>query len=249
MPTKSTTPARVVDTEIVPASWDLARDLLDKVKLHARLSIAAQVLLGFELSRLKKELGFTHGGSRSSGNDCHLNRTWDDWCNSELGISRRTAANWIDCAEVVKTRIRKLGGEAAVLNLLDSPPIEQDDENRKLLEAAVAKVTDGETQKSILEDLKLVKAPAKLTGGANDGKKDDDEPELPASQLAFAFFEPVSRSLHGATANPDYKSFLHALPIESDGESPLSLTTLEHDLESALRDVREAKAAKKGGEA
>ena len=59
MPKKSSITAQ---TEIVTASWDSARTLWNAAQAHARASVAAQIMLGWELTQIKKDLGFTHGG-------------------------------------------------------------------------------------------------------------------------------------------------------------------------------------------
>lgn len=235
----------VLDAEIVAPSWERARHLLEGLKLHLRLGLAAQVLLGIECQRIKGDLGYIGRGGdrRSNRHDVGLNRSWDDWCKSELGLSCRTVDRWIDCWEASKARIKKLGGETSLLGLLENPPVDPADANRKILEAAVEKITSGVNQKELLEDLRLVKAPATLTGG-DTSEHQTTKPELTAEQLAFSFFQPVALSLHQLRSTPDYQALLHQLPVEAADEQALSLAALEYETERLLEDIRAAKAAK-----
>lgn len=246
-------------------NWDRARAILAGIKTTIRLGLAGQVLLGMELLTLKTELGFTGAGRpRKLPNDSvikSLNRTWEQWTKSELGISPDGADNFIACYEAAKVRVRKLGGQPKLLGLLDSHPAKLKEEDHKLLSGMVDKLVWGETQKSLLEELKLVKAHAATDGGANGKKK--LTPEQAAQQLAFAFFQPIAgevakavKHLGSMRIKQDYDIFLHQLEVDSDDPQAITLQTLElshqdaiRELQTFLADIRKAKAAKLKGNA
>lgn len=235
-------------------SWDQARNILAGIQQALRISIAGQVLLGMELKNLKKDLGFTHGGDRKSSahDDNLIPQTWAEWVKSELGISRPAADRMIDMFDAAKARIKKLGhtgdlpgGTKKLALLCDSRPSTMTDEDRESLHKVIERITDGETQKSLLEDLRLIKRHVSLTGGDTSMHK----PERPSDQelmgqLAFKFFHPVAEALQAFRRNSDREAFLHTIAMNSSEEGEISLTGLERDLEAALHDVRAAKKSR-----
>lgn len=224
--------------------WTRARFLLSRIKTAVRLSIAGQVLLGMELLTLKMELGFLGRGGdrRSNPQDAvlkSLNRTWEDWTNSELGISPDTADRKIDLWLAAKLRVKKLGGDKKLLGLLETHPAKLTEEDEKILGDMVNKLVDGDSQKSLLEELKIVKVHVALSGGdtsAHQKKKPGN-----AEQLVFAMFAPVeetigkaARAVEALRLGPDYQRLLYALPLVSSEPGKPSLTALEAQLQAAL---------------
>jgi hypothetical protein len=241
--------------------WSRARAILEGVKTAARLTIVGQVLLGQELLTLKTELGFVGSGRRKEKPQLavfkSLNRTWENWCKAELGISPDTADRLIDTFEAAKVRVKKLGGSPMLIGLLDAAPAKLDDEKRKILAGLVDKLVWGESQSSLLEELRIFKRHAALAGG--DTTKKDDKKETQAQQLAFAFFSPIpatitklERTFLNLRHGPDYKAYLMTLPLTSSRDGEISLTSLESTLKAAiegdlaktLEDIRAAKDAR-----
>lgn len=246
--------------------WSRAREILAGIKTCVRLTLAGQVLLGQELQTLKVELGFAGSGRRKEKpNDLafkSLNRTWEQWCKAELGISDQGAANFIATYEAAKLRVKKLGGRPKLLSLLETHPAKIDAEGHKLLSGMVDKLVDGETQKSLLEELKLVKFHVALTGGDTSKSKPKKDLQQAAQQLAFAFFSPipatvakVEKAIGNVRLAPDYQRYLHTLPLTSADPKEVSLhglkatieAALKGDLAKALDDVEAAIAAKMAG--
>jgi hypothetical protein len=227
----------VCDT--VAPTWDRARALLAGVKLAIRLSLAGQVMLGAELQQLKKDLGYHRGGDRRSSPQSADLKNWKDLVKEELGISVDTAARMIDSWEAAKAKLKKLGGQPALLGIMETPAGDLDAIQRQTLEAAVAKITDGETQKSLLEELKLVKLYDKSgIGGDTSAHRKPRTDEENVGQLAFMFFETVAEPLQRLCTQPDRTAYYIAMAEQYPGE----LSNLEQLLESTLHDVRAAKA-------
>lgn len=240
-------------TETHP-SWDQARNILAGIQQALRISIAGQVLLGLELKNLKKDLGFTHGNNQHTARTAQVGQssTWADWVKAELGLSKTTADRMIDMFDAAKARIKKLGhtgdlpgGTKKLALLCDSRLSTMTDEDRESLHKVIERITDGETQKSLLEDLRLIKRHVSLTGGDTSAHKKDkpSEAEMMA-QLSFKFFCPIAEALQAFRRNADREAFLHTIALHSPDEDTISLTTLERDLEAALLDVRNARKAR-----
>tara|TARA_R110000772_G_scaffold118918_3_gene224815 strand:+ start:982 stop:1719 length:738 start_codon:yes stop_codon:yes gene_type:complete len=238
------------NTEIIPAEealaadWQDARTMLEGIKLHGRLFLLGQALLGWKLSHVKQTLGFTHGGSRenSSGHGDHLNRTWENWVNSELnGTSLSTANRLMRTFEAARLRIKKLGGNSHALSLLSQNPADLDAEAINTVREIVKNITDGETQKDLLIELKLAKAPqgSGLTGGSKEGER-RAEPTI--QQLSLLLFSETHNSLFNLRTHGDYEKCLLALPLISEDEDQPSLTSIELQTEALLSDIRAAKA-------
>jgi hypothetical protein len=247
--------------ESKPPDWSRARFLVEGIKHHFRLSLAGQILLGHELQTLKVELNFCGAGRPNklphSEGIKSLNRTWDQWCKSELGISDSTADRLIETYEAAKSKIKKLGGNTLVLTLLETSPAKLHQEDRAILASMVDKLEWGESQKQLLEEFRLVKQQVALKGGDTSAAK-TPKPAA-AQQLAFAFFRPIGDSVGKATKAvenlrlaPDYQRLLYALPLVSSEPGEVSLSSLEAEIEAALNgdlakalaDIRAAKAAK-----
>lgn len=258
---KPATPALALHGESTGPDWTRARDILAGIKTALRLSLAGQILLGQELLTIKMELGFLGSGRREKPHSevfkC-LNRTWEQWCKSELGISDQTADRKIEIYQAAKARVHKLGGQPKLLGLLESHPAKIGEEDHKLLSGMVDKLVWGETQKSLMEELHLVKASKALEGGDTSGAKKKPEAEV-IQQLAFAFFAPPFekladsvRKLGSLRIKQDYSAYLHQLEIASEDPKALTLTSLRDtltaaltgDLKTTLAEVEAAIAAK-----
>lgn len=254
MPPKSIIKA----TAITPApqahpAWDHARSILAGITQSMRISLAGQVLLGLELKNLKKDLGFTHGSAKHFSPSRQVGDlepdTWPAWVKKELGLADRTADRMIEMFEAARARLKKLapsgtlpaGAEALAL-LCGSNPSAMIAEEREALTKVIERITDGETQKSLLEELRLIKRHVSLTGGDTSmhRKEPPSEQEL-MGQLAFKFFYPMAEALQSFRRNIDRDAFLYTIALHSSEEGEISLNALERDLEAALHDVRAAK--------
>jgi hypothetical protein len=253
--------AEILDKSVnVPAkpnpAWDNARLYYRAVRTTGRQFIVAQICLGWELYNKKKELGFTHGNNQHTKDAQvgHPQKTWQEWLHSEIApdLARQTADRLIQtflgfcekCPKKLRVTFES-SGKRSLITTLSKPPTSLTAKDRQIIETAIAKCTDGETQRSLMEELNLVKKHVPLTGGDTSGSKKDKitDAEL-MGQLAFKFFQPIAQGLHSMRANPDHEAYLHTIPITSSEEGEISLTMLENDLEAALHDVKAAKKAR-----
>ena len=234
---KKTAPVEVVSPEdAIALGWHTARNTLAATKHHGRLFIVGQVLLGLQLPFLKKALGFQNGGNRRSESQREtLIESWEDHLNSELGITKSTAYRFETLAHAARNRVKRLGGQNHLLGLFEKSPSDLDEEALKTLEALVEKITDGQTQKSLLQELALVKKPSKGNGGHHPGDEDEEDDE----QLAFDFFRPIITSLAEARVNKAFDHSLSALPLHGDEEADNpGLLDLQNHLEATLHEVK-----------
>lgn len=250
--------AEILDKSVnVPAkpdpAWDNARLYFSAVRATGRQFIVAQICLGWELSNKKKELGFTHGNNQHTklAQVGHPQKTWQEWIHAEIDpeLPRQTADRFIEtylgfcekCPKKVRVLLES-NSKRSLITTLSKPPTTLTAKDRDAVETAIAKASDGETQRSLLEALRLVKVHKALTGGdTSSHRKDKPSQEEIMGQLAFRFFEPLAESLHRLRIDSDRDAYLHTIPITSSEEGEISLTALENDLEAALHDVRAAK--------
>lgn len=138
------------------------RRWVDAAEKFGRCAVACQVMAGFELLELKKALGFVQGRKPAGGknrNDCGFS-TWEEYVRSEVGLSDRTAFNWMRMAEAAKPRLKKLSGIGALIrDILTKPVADLSPTETQLLTDAVHKLTDGRTQMDFMVELGLAKAP------------------------------------------------------------------------------------------
>lgn len=245
------------DTVNIPTkpdpTWDNARLYFRAVKTTGRQFIVSQICLGWELHNKKQALGFVHGNNQHgrTGQLGQSSKTWEQYLTTELGqdLPRRTADRLIQVylgfCEKVPKKLRitfETGSKRSLITTLSKPPTALSEKDRKTIETAIAKCSDGETQRSLLEELALVKVHVPLTGGdTSDSKKAKLTDAELMGQLAFKFFKPIAESLHGFRANPEREAYLLTIPMTSSEDGEISLTMLENDLEASLREVRTAK--------
>jgi hypothetical protein len=241
--------------------WSRARHLQERTKLAFRFALAGQILLGHELETLKIELGFMGSGRRKEKpHDAvfkSLNRTWDQWCRSEMnGMSPDTADRLIATYQAAKAKLKKLGGQPRLLSLLETKPDAMDAEDRNTLSGMVDKLEWAESQKQLLEEWGIAKQHKSTEGGDTTKPKEETKPT--AQQMAFAFFETaavkaaeVAGKIGSLRIKQDYEAFLYQLDVVSEDPKTLTLDVLEvtqealiRDAQAFLADIKKAKAAK-----
>lgn len=176
-PMKNVTPGKAESTAIATPPAQLfakAREYNDAAQLHGRLSVAAMIMCGVELARIKLELGFTHGGDRkSSGHAGHLIGTWDELCETHAGIPRRTVSRYTELAIVCGKKVRGLE------SLMTEDPNKFDQDKRDRITKAVAKAVDGHTATEILREWGVAKLdPVKASLDARAAKEDDPHADI-----------------------------------------------------------------------
>lgn len=228
-------PATVSASASTGPDWSRARRMLADIKTLVRLTIGGQILFGRELQTLKIELGFAgRGGDRRSKPNARVwksdTRTWQQWCESELGISVQGADNFIACFEAAKLKLKD-GGDTKLLTLMQTHPAKLSEKQCTALALMVDKIHWADTQRELLESLRIFKL--KDTSGIG-GSTSKTKPEKTAQQLAFAFFGGVEETLaeaakaaENARLFKDFKRYLATLPLVCTEKGQVSLSSLE----------------------
>jgi hypothetical protein len=183
-----------------PDPWRRAREYVRGASMAAKMTVAFQVLTGFELIALKKDSGVQRGGDRRS-NPKDSGLKWEDLVKSELGIGDDTARTWMKMAEAIRPRLKKLGGSFEALPMLELPPAQWNDEQRATLATVVKKATDGKTQLDFLTELGLAKKPQ------GSGVKGGAKPANPATPATVTTDDPKQAALDIWT--PTIKQLAH----------------------------------------
>ena len=193
-----------------PATWDQVRYWANIATKFQQASLAAQVMAGFELAELKKEHGFQRGGDRRSNpNDLGLKTsgasTWEELCREKVGISDETARNWINMADGIRARWKKLAPEARLKELMAAPISHWSDSDVKLVEESLHKVTDGATQLEFMRELGLAKQKSGNPDGGAHGKGSrkltTEEQVIKGKQIALEDSGVMGRSIAASNRN------------------------------------------------
>ena len=250
--------------EVVGPKWDDARLYLQSVRDSGRRFIAAQICLGWELSNLKKQLGFVNGHNQHSRvGQIGQPSNWDDLVSTELKIPRRTADRFIQVFQGFQTKLsnkllhglqvasdnepKRIGTKEAenLMQALCTPPASLSQKERAAVAKAIETASDGATQSSLLAELKLIK-PVEIAGSKGPAKEEEDEDppeEVKAEQLSFAFFHPALEI--GQLRNaPDFERRLNTLPLVTDDPEKPCLVRMKEDLQALLSEVEATIAAK-----
>lgn len=166
-------PLAIIETR---DGWERAKGWTDSAGNFERCKLACQVMAGFELIALKAEMGVRRGGDRTGANPSNLGLlgTWEETVKARVGISDETARNWMAMAMKAQPRIQKLGGADALKEILTRPASEWDAGEAEMVQATVAKLTDGKTQLDFMRELGLERGLVKTRGGdttPKDGSK------------------------------------------------------------------------------
>lgn len=153
--------------------WNKVREGVQMAIKAEHLKLASQVMVGFFLAELKKDLGIKRGGLRQS-NPNHLGligeaapMAWPVAVKINAGISDETASNWMKMAEGVKKRFKDLPEAERFRELVLTPPSQWSTDDRLLLEDKLRQITDGRSQMEFMFECGLTKKP-KAKGGARD---------------------------------------------------------------------------------
>jgi hypothetical protein len=146
-------------------TWDAVRYWAGMSARFKQADLTCQVMAGFALTELRRT--FHAQGKRTdltSPNDsaklaANGDAGWTKLVRENAGISEDTARNWMRMAEGIKGKWRKLGVADQVKALMSVPPSQWNDEEAKLIQSAVHKVTDGKTQLEFMWELGIAKKP------------------------------------------------------------------------------------------
>lgn len=259
-PNQQTTPAA--------PSWARAKGLLADLKSAVRRSLAAQVLLGKELSNLKQRLGFTHGGDRKgSSRQFGDFNSWDKYCQEEIEIPARSADRWIQCflAALKRAKARK-AREPQASRLLEIPADELTGDELEALADLVNGLVDGETQAGLLEELGIVRPSKPTPGGDTSGGEENLAAAGNPVAMAAIFFRnifndlsEIERQVSRSRLDENFESRLYALPLKpGDSKDMIGLLdyrdqierikgTVQADMDDLLAKLGKAIEAKMAG--
>ena len=236
-------------------SWDAAREAAEQIRTAGRLFLRGQVRLGMILDGLKKEYGMVGSGRRNkvaesatfTSADSAKVLTWPELVEQETGYSRRSADVFIRLFDATKAKLKaskKLALPApakkdALILFQSENPLILTPEQWDQVDQVISTLTDGQTQTSLMQELGILPKPKPMPKG---GKGDNPHDEQTAGQLAFHFFDGLGGALINTRTSPDYLMLLHALPIESSEDAPLSLATLEREARALVADIESIKS-------
>lgn len=244
-------PAPVEVTTDAPKdpAWDAVRETTAQMTSHGRMFLRCQVRLGMLLHNLKKAHGYHPGQPKKNSPESGEYLPWPDLVKRESGYSRQSADVFMALYEATIKKLKtgkKLDLPAetkknALALFQAESALTLTAEQWQTVDHVISTATDGETQKSLLQHLKLVPEPAPMPKAPPT--KGQGTTEVTAGQLAFHFFGAVASPLINARSNPDYRKLLMALPVDSSEDIPISLSTLEAEFRAALADIEEIKTA------
>lgn len=226
--------------------WDQAREVSESLRLCGRVFLRGQVKLGMILSALKKDFGISKGKRPSTSPDSGEVLPWPELVKRETGYSRQSCDEFIRLYEATKAKLKSAkklnlpppAKKNAIVLFQSENPLALTDEQWVQVDQIIGTLTTGETQSSLMQELGIIPKPKAMPKGTKGGENDD---EITAGQLAFHFFDAVAAPLINARTNPEYKKLLFALPVESDEDHPLSLSTLEAEARALLADIAEVR--------
>jgi hypothetical protein len=144
-----------------PATWDTVKYWADLAAKFQHASVAAQVMAGFGLIGLRKQLG-TNQGKRNDLCDTTSPHDvekldWPDLVKQHAGISDESARRWMAMAQGIKARWKKLAPQARLKELMSVPPSDWSKKDTKLVADSLRKATDGSSQLEFMRELGLAK--------------------------------------------------------------------------------------------
>ncbi len=229
--------------QITPAApdWTRAKGLLAELKSAVRRSLSAQVLLGKELSSIKKRLGFIQGRHIITRQIGGSSKTWDQWCQDELKIPARTADRWIQCfaAALKKAKARK-AKEPKACRLLEIPADELTGDELAALAEVIQGLVDGDTQAGLLEELRIVK-PANPTSGGDTSNKSGNGDQVAFEQMVFDLFSEITsgfgqleKKIFRGRSRAEFQAMLEWIPLASDDKNSPCLYAIRDSLRGVL---------------
>ena len=184
--------------------WSKVREYANLANKFAHASLAAQVMAGFELAELKKQNGIRSGRPAKLPHDVVI-KSWEELVKENCGISDETARRWIEMADGIRARWKKLAPEAILKELMATPISEWDDSDIKVVEEALYKATDGATQLEFMRELGLAKQkPGNPDAGAHgkgSRKLTTEEQVIKGKQIALEDSGVMGRSIAASNRN------------------------------------------------
>jgi hypothetical protein len=243
-PTVTTEPVEVTEARPKDPAWDSVRQTLASVQEAGRKYLYGKAWLGWQLLMLKKANGVREGRPSKNSDKLSEFRPWAKIVKDELDLEERTANRLIEKFEAVKAKAKRAlktlpGGKNTLVVFQSENPLALPPEQREAMMNIIASLCEGETEASLLEELKIIPTPAPPP----PGKKEKRGDKITTEQLAFDFFDGPASAICKARAAKDYKTLLFMLPPTTNEEGKVSLTFLRDETAAMLDDINEALAA------
>lgn len=166
---------RPVDLLPGEPSWGRARQWLAYASKFEECKLRSQVMLGFELIALHRQLQVRNGArTETPKTDLSQNgKGWVDLIESELRIRHTTAYRFMEMSRAVAEKKLQPFAIISGIDLATTPISALTFEQSAALSTAVRRICDQRTQRDFLEDLGLADsaAEARAKGGDNEWKK------------------------------------------------------------------------------
>lgn len=219
--------------------FEVARKYRDAAKSGMLQAAGFMVLLGFELLRLKKNLGETRGRKKTRSDRVF---NWGELVEAALGFTDDTAAKYMLMAQAAKARMKVLQDLEA--RLLTTPLHALPPADRKRVEDAVKKITDGNTARGFMEECGIARRQKGTFSKQHKGgtsTKSKTTPEEDAQDIfghLLRTIKDISDPWH------TFELRLYAMPLDCTEEDieagRISLTDVKHHLEGLLAHVDKA---------
>jgi hypothetical protein len=240
-------PECLVVIETGDPRWDRARKMWAECQASFWRTIEGMVMLGGELLDLRKSLSFegSGGGRKSNPQVVGLQRTWSDWCETELQISDETSRRYIKCFEAVQARAKRIKDDSLPIHLLGTPAGELADQDRNVLRTIITTLINGDSQQALLQELRINKPSKPLNGGDTSAARKANlaklTPEI-ASRLWMADWNRMAKSAKSINAfsrRQDLEMWLHLIPLRSDSPAVIGLVEYRGKLATILEEAKE----------
>lgn len=216
--------------------WQQIRESIAKVRSIGRAYLLGQCWLGWQLAKLKQEHQKARGSNKTGpvGQFGRTEKSWTKIVESETDLPVRTADRFIQLYQATKAKLARRK-QTQHLQLLDcSSPMELSSDEIEELQELIATLVEGETQGSLMRELKVI--PPKAKPPENPGGS-RDKPQPDAYQMAFLFFEPVASTLFTLRTSDDTDLYLESLPEHPTEDKKVARSTLEQDARDLLRRI------------
>jgi len=183
--------------------WREARRFADLAKNFTRAGTAAKAMCGIVLRSLREEIYGPRTG-RAGRPKKGAEQTWDSLVADHVGISGMCARNWMHMADAVEQLA--LSQREDIRDLLVKLPWDWTPEEAAALDAAVSRLTEGRTQRQLLQmefwaDLGVDATPRPNPRNAAGKNQHGRDPEAPATPQAMReAMEGVARQWFTGTA-------------------------------------------------
>jgi hypothetical protein len=218
-------PECLVVIETGDPRWDRARKMWSECQASFWRTMEGMVMLGGELLDLRKSLGFEgSGGSRKSNTQVvGLQRTWSDWCETELQISDETSRRYLKCFEAIQARAKRIKDDSLPIHLLGTPAGELSDQDRNVLRTIITTLINGDSQQAMLLELRI-NQPKPVNGGDTSAARKAKLAKMNSAMAAELFQNAFASLTKGLSETlkfrkrQDLDKWLALLPWKPAGE-------------------------------